>query len=377
MPKKNLVIFFGGRSVEHDVSLITGWQAVKNANPQKYNIIPIYLSQKGEFCFLNPSSDQKKFFQEISRYQKQGLIDYSTREIIFKKTSPLSLNKKIKIDVAFPAFHGTLGEDGSFQGLLEMAGIPYVGSGVLASAIGMNKDFFKKIMSFYQIPILPWQTVTQESFTDNFQPRFNYPLIAKPVNLGSSIGVKKVNNRQELKNALEVIFNLDCEAMLEPYLEKMSEINCSVLGSKIKQEASVCEQPIPAKDILSFEDKYLKGGKKTKAQGMAGLDRKIPAPISKEQTNLIQNLAKKVFQVCECSGVARIDFMIDNKTQKIFVNEINTLPGSLSFYLWQASGMSFQELIDKLVEIAYQEREEKNHLQRTFTSSIIKHFTKN
>ena len=305
------------------------------------------------------------------------LIDMSKGELIFKKKLLSNfISKKIKIDVAFPTFHGTYGEDGSFQGLFEVANVPYIGSGVAASAIGMNKNLFKKLMEFHKIPILPWQTVTKWNFTKDFQLKFEYPLIVKPVNLGSSIGVKKVNNFNEFKEALEIIFNLDFEALVEPYLENMMEINCSVLGSKAKQDVSVCEQPVSAKKILSFEDKYLKGGKKIKVQGMASQDRRIPAHLTNEQTYLIQNLAKNVFQYCECIGVARIDFMIDKDTQKIYVNEINTIPGSLSFYLWEASGISFQELIDRLVDIAIRENVEKNSIQRVFKSPLIEKYLK-
>lgn len=375
MNKKNLIIFFGGESVEHDVSIITGAQAVQNADPQKYNIVPVYLSQNGEFHVAEKNPDMEEFFRKIFTLKKPATINVSTGELIIEKSLNF-INKKIKIDVAFPTFHGTYGEDGSFQGLLEMAHIPYVGSGVAASAVGMNKDLFKKVMDFHKIPILSWQTINKWDYDKNFQPKFAYPLIIKPTNLGSSIGVSKVNNSEELDKALEIIFHLDYEALIEPYLDNMIEINCSVLGSRAKQDVSVCEQPMSAKEILSFEDKYLTGGKKTKIRGMASQDRRIPAPLSQEQTQLIQNLAKDVFRYCECSGVSRIDFMIDKNTNKIYVNEINTIPGSLSFYLWEASGISFQELIDKLVNIAIEEDNEKNKIQKVFKSPLAEKYLK-
>lgn len=379
--KRNLVVFFGGRSVEHDVSVITAAQVIQNADVKKYEVIPIYISQDGSFHYVEKESDTKEFLMNIAGRKTPVQIDSVNGTISIKKSflSFAGSRGVIKtIDVAFPAFHGTYGEDGSFQGMLELANVPYVGSGVAASAVGMNKVLFKELMSFHKIPILPWQVIPKTEIDDNFKVdlNLNYPAIVKPANLGSSIGIKKVSNDNEIREALKIIFHLDNEAVAEPYIEDIMEVNCSILGNLKNNQASVCEQPLSEKEVLSFEDKYLAGGKgtKNKLQGMASQGRKIPAPISLEQTKQIQNLAQDVFRYCGCSGVARIDFLINRKDGSIYVNEINTIPGSLSFYLWEASGMSFRELIDELVDIADKNFANRNSLQRTFESALLKKF---
>ena len=245
--KRNLVVFFGGRSVEHDVSVITAAQVIQNADVKKYEVIPIYVSQDGSFHFVEKESDTKEFLMNIAGRKAPVQIDSVNGTISIKKSflSFAGSQGVIKtIDIAFPAFHGTYGEDGSFQGMLELANVPYVGSGVTASAIGMNKVLFKELMSFHKVPILPWQVVSKTEIDDNFKVdlNLNYPVIVKPVNLGSSIGIKKVNNDNEMREALKIIFHLDNEAVAEPFIEDIMEVNCSILGDPKNNQVSVCEQ---------------------------------------------------------------------------------------------------------------------------------------
>ena len=373
---RNLVVFFGGKSVEHDVSIITGLQVIQNTNPANYRVIPIYWTQENKLLPTMQGDNPKTLIQNILKRGIKADLGIGNRALILKPERLFAGEKRIPIDIAFPCFHGTHGEDGSFQGLLELMGVPYVGSGVLASALGMNKRVFKDLMQRHDIPVLEGYRILASARRGTIRIPFRYPVIVKPTNLGSSIGVKKAHTWDEVEEALDVIFHLDTEALVEPFLERMTEINCAVLGSAIGAETSLCEEPISAQEVLSFEDKYLHGGKKMKSHGMASSDRNIPALITKEQTAAVQRLAKEVFTICGCAGVARVDCMVDKHAGKIYVNEINTIPGSLAYYLWEASGVSFRELIDKLVAIADEEYRQKSALLRTFESAVLKNFFK-
>jgi D-alanine-D-alanine ligase len=383
--KKNLAVFFGGPSVEHEVSVISGIQAYNNADLKKYNKIAVYWARDGYFYVpkqinkdVSKIGDFKEQFKALFRDKIRVTPDL--RSLKMTQTG-LSISEKfITVDLILPVFHGTAGEDGSVQGLFEIMKVPYCFSDVTASAIGIDKIIFKSMMQTNDIPVLDFTTMIKNKVTKISNIKSEYPLIAKPARLGSSIGVNKVNNEKELKEALAVIFELDTKAIIEPYLQDMMEVNCAVLGSSIDPDnikTSVCEQPLTKDEILTFQDKYLRGGKgakgakSTKASGMASLDRRIPADISKDLEKFIRETAKKIFEVCGCSGTIRVDFMIDKLTNKIYVTEINTIPGSLSFYLWEASGISFSELIDRLIEIAEYEFNLKNSLLRSYESSLL------
>lgn len=373
MEKKNLVVLFGGPSVEHDVSVITALQVIKSADRSRYNVLPIYWTPTGGFVLLRNNQPTKPFTDPRSLMTSNWLpIGFVTGGF----SMGFITKKYYRIDTAIPCFHGSGGEDGAVQGILESFSIPYAGSGVTASALGMDKWFFKAAMKQVGLPVLDAEVVSKHNRADYSEPKFAYPVIVKPVHLGSSIGVTKCDDFEALQKAFDVIFELDTQALIEPYLADRQEINCSVLGTTESCEVSVCEEPVSSEAILSFEDKYLKGGKgdkgaKSGVKGMASLDRRIPAPISKELTQKIQSIAKSCFRALGCSGVARVDVMIDMKTNEIYITEINTIPGSLSFYLWEASGISFPELIDKLVEISEFEYKKKKSLLRIFESTIL------
>jgi D-alanine-D-alanine ligase len=272
-----------------------------------------------------------------------------------------------KIDVVFPAVHGTFGEDGTIQGLLEMSGIPYVGAGVTGSAVGMDKVLQKDILRQNGIPVPDYQLLLREDWEKTRKIKVKFPAVVKPANLGSSVAVTKVRNQKELEMAIDLAAQFDRRIIIEECLENVIEINCSVLGYKTL-EASVCEQPVKSTDLLSYEDKYLKG---SKTKGMASLSRLIPAPIPTALTKKIQETAKKVFRILDASGVARIDFFVDVKKNKIWVCEINTLPGSISFYLWEKSGYPFPKLVDKLVELAYERFNDRKKTQYSFSSNLL------
>lgn len=376
MKKKNLVVMFGGPSVEHDVSLITGLQVLQNADHEKYNVIPIYWTQNGQFVTTKSALTERQILQQLKTETEavmlhEGSLRTAKSGIFVKGFSDQ------KIDCIIPAFHGSFGEDGKIQGFIETLDVPYSGCDTTASVLGMDKNLFKIVMRHHKIEVLDWQLIDKNS-VDSLKISFPFPVIVKPAHLGSSIGVKKCEDTSSVKDQLRIIFELDTQAIIEPYLKDNIEINCSVLGTTENCEASVCEQPLSSEQILSFEDKYLKNGKGKKGSakiGMASLDRRIPAPISNDETEKIQNMAVKIFQACGCSGVARVDFMIDKKTNTLFVTEINTIPGSLSYYLWEASGISFREQIDRLVNIAEFEYKKKKSLLRIYPSAILSKIT--
>ncbi len=352
--------------MEHDVSIITALQVIKNADLAKYNVLPIYWLKDGGVVLLR---SVKPFTTVKSLIERKSWSPVSFFKGGFKAHNILS--KSYYDCIVIPCFHGTNGEDGVVQGMFEFFDLTYTGSGVRASAIGMDKNVFKMVMKHHKLPVLDWEVVSKYD-RDDFKTTFPYPVIVKPCHLGSSIGVKKCESLDQVKDQLSVVFELDSQAIIEPYLTDMQEINCSILGTADHNQASVCEQPISANEILSFVDKYLSGNKNkgAKTAGMAGLDRRIPAPISKALTEKIQAMSQSVFSAIGASGVARIDFMV-TKNDDIYITEINTIPGSLSFYLWEASGISFRELINRLVEIAESEFALKHSFKTTFQSNLI------
>ena len=291
--------------------------------------------------------------------------------------------------------HGMNGEDGTLQGLLELANIPYTSSGVLGASVGMDKILMKKVFEAHHLPVLPytyfirdeWEK-NKDSVIEKVEAELTYPMFVKPSNLGSSIGISKAKDRDGLINAIEVATQYDSRIIVEKGVENLIEINCSALGFGDDVKTSVCEQPVNWEEFLTFEDKYMRGGKSAKSEtrtgnklgfkqgGMESMDRRIPANIPEEQTKEVQELTQKAFQCLNSKGVVRIDFIIDKDDNKIYINEINTIPGSFSFYLWKHNGLEYSELIDKLVEIAEKTNEEKNKNNYTYQSDIIGNITK-
>ena len=281
---------------------------------------------------------------------------------------------KIKPDIFFPVIHGTYGEDGTLQGMLEMANVPYIGSGVTGSAVGMDKIIQKSVFKDNGIPTVKYLWFLKNEWENNkdkiikeIEKTLGYPVFVKPANLGSSVAISKANGFKELQEALDIASQFDRRLIVEEGKEGIIEINCSVMGNN-ELTASVCEQPIKNQDVLTYEDKYLKGGK---IKGMAGLSRLAPAPISEELTKKIQETAKKAFRAVDASGMARIDFMVRPDTEDFWVTEINTLPGSLAFYLWEKSGINFNELIDKLINLGFERHRERQSLIFSYDSDLI------
>ncbi len=370
---------FGSRSTEHEVSVVTAMQVIKFL-AERHEVTPIYITKEGKW-FTSPKLTKletyKTFNPQDTELQSVVLTPDCGLQTIL---NPLPKGffgkaKKLELDVIFPAFHGTNGEDGTIQGLLELANMPYVGAGVLASAIGMDKIATKAMLRENGLPILEyfwftrarWEQDSQAVVTQ-IEQKFPYPLIVKPANLGSSIGIQKAKDTAELQFAIDVAMHYSSRIMVEPYLAERLEINCAVLGDAQSQMASVCEQPITKDALLSYQDKYLHN---QQDRGMEGAQRLIPAPISAELTKQIQDLACQAFRCMDGAGVARVDFIINQKTQQIYINELNTMPGSISYYLWEPTGLNSAQLVDKLIELAFQVQREKRKTKYSIDSRLL------
>lgn len=378
--KIKLALLFGGKTVEHEISIISALQAKASFDTEKYDVIPIYISKEGDFYCGESIGDieaYKNIEKLLAKSYKVTMARNNGRvEILRLKTKAFQKAFVDYVDVAFPVVHGTNVEDGTLAGYLHMLGLPYAGCDVLSSALGMDKYAMKVVFKDNDIPVLDCRTYQADDFNQNpnlvyldVEKYFEYPVIVKPVNLGSSIGISKASNRESLENSLEDAFKYSKKVLVEKAIVNLTEINCSVLGDEHEAEASVCERPINSDEILSYSDKYLGGSKSSK--GMASTQRVIPADISAESTYQIRQLAVKAFKALGCNGVARIDFMIDNKTGKIYLNEINTIPGSLSFYLWEPTGLSYTKLLDKVVTLALKREREEQKVTYAFDTNVL------
>ncbi len=381
-------VLFGSRSVEHDVSIVTAVQAMAAMDRAKYEVVPIYVTKEGHWLtgealaqldsYRDPQGLKPAVRAYLSPEPQDGVLiqPRSWGRRLLRRVQELQL------DVAFPCMHGTHGEDGALQGLLELANVPYIGTGVVGSAVGMDKIMMKAAFAAAGLPLLPYRWFRRSQWEREpatvlaeIERDLTYPLFVKPANLGSSIGISQASNRDELEAGLAIAAQYDRRLLVEQALEGTIEINCSVLGNDDPQP-SVCEQPVPWAEFLSYEDKYLRGG--GKAAGMASTDRRIPAPISDQLTQRIQAAAVAAFRATDCAGVARVDLLVDGAgvdeaDAAFYVNEINTIPGSLSFYLWEASGLSYPELIDRLIALALERHRDKQRTITTFESTVLTH----
>lgn len=376
-------VFFGGKSVEHEVSIITAIQAIENMDKDKYDIVPIYITKDNKmYC--------GDLIGNISNYKDiDNLLKNSIQIILAQKDNKVVLlrcDKKIYqndvydyIDIAFPIVHGTNVEDGTLQGFLKMFNLPYVGCDVISSSVGMDKYVCKCVLKDNDIPILECKCISAKDYNEDsdntikeIETKFSYPVIVKPINLGSSVGIKIVKNQEELKDAIENAFAYSRKVLVERAIKNLKEINCSVVGDYEFAKASECEEPVKTDEILSYKDKYISGGKKTGAmKSMNASVLRLPANIDKNVKERIQELALKTFDVLGCSGVIRIDFMIDNDTNEIFVNEVNTIPGSLSFHLWKATDLNYTKLLDELIDLALKRNREEKNITYSFDSNIL------
>ena len=380
--KTNVAVFFGGRSVEHEISVISALQAINAFDKEKYNIIPVYISKQGRWYTgdnlleIRNYRDMKKITENAEEvFMRPEYGDYN----LYKAKTGLFSNKNAvvaEIHVVIPVLHGTNGEDGIFEGVLETIGIPFAGCNTLSSANGMDKITMKMILRESGVPVVDYVWFTDRQWLSSKDPLINevesklrYPVIVKPANLGSSVGIGKASNREELIAKIDNAEKFSQRIIVEHMIEKLKEINCSVLGDADEHQSSVCEEPIKTGDFLSYEDKYM-GGSKTTA-GMQASDKRIPADLPESMSEEIRRMAGETFRVLSCHGVSRVDVMVDEKDNSIYVNEINTIPGSLSFYLWEASGITFPQLMDRLVQLALKRKRAIDRKTFTYDQNIF------
>ena len=388
--KLNIAVFFGGESVEHEVSIISAHQAIEALDKNKYNVIPVYVSKERKLYvsdLLKDMSNYKDLKQLISQCTQVSITSEDNRVVIRPVKPSLFGPKELgTIDVAIPVMHGTNGEDGTIQGFFEMLKVPYAGCDLYGAAIGQDKVLQKNVLSDNNLPITNWFWVygsemdTRQSEILDKVHRLIYPVIIKPARTGSSVGISIAHNDEEYLACFDEARQYDEKIITEKVVKPMREINCSVVGDSYSCVASVLEEvsSVSQDELLSFSDKYLGGGKSYKTQGskgMASTARIVPAPLTDEQTRLVQQLAKETFRVLGTSGVCRIDFLMDADTKKVYVNEINTIPGSLAFYLWQAAGVSFSELMDKLVELALDRERRRSKMTFSYETKILSNFS--
>lgn len=388
--KIRLGVIFGGESVEHEVSIISAIQAMNKMDNEKYEIIPIYITKDRQWY-------TGEMLKEIDTYSDISLIKkYAKNVVLYEKNGKFVLQNKKgfksvvkEIDMVFPIVHGTNVEDGVLQGYLQSIGIPFVGGDVYSSVVGQDKLFMKEIFEIEKLPICKYIWFYDNEYEEEPDSiyanikKLGYPVIVKPATLGSSVGIKTAHNQEEVKTAIDDAIKYDHKIIVEKLVENLMEVNISVLGNYENQQVSTIEQVIPTKDFLTYEDKYIGGGK-TKgklgnkfksSKGMVSANRIIPAPLENNVKEEIETVAVNAFKSLGSSGVVRIDFLVDTKTNKIYINEVNNIPGSLSFYLWEPIGKEYTELLDDMINIGirdYKKRVAKTH---SFETNILKGFT--
>lgn len=388
--KIRLGVIFGGESVEHEVSIISAMQAVNKLDQEKYDIIPIYITKNNEWY----TGDMLK---DIEVYQDLSLIKkYAKNVVLYKYKDRFVLQKKgffrsivSDLDIVFPIVHGTNVEDGVLQGYLQSVGIPFVGSNVYASVVGQDKCYMKDIWKNADIPMTKYVWFYDSDYKRDSEEvikkisKLKYPVIIKPATTGSSVGISVADNEEELIESIDEALQYDSKILVEEVVKNLKEVNIAVMGNYEFQKVSEIEEVLSSHKFLTFNDKYIGSGKgklkgaKSSSKGMASTNRKLPADISSDVRKQVESIAVKAFKALGTSGNSRIDFLIDDSNDKVYINEINSIPGSLAFYLWDAKGIKFTEMLDEMINIAikdYKKRVSKTH---SFDSNILQGFTLN
>ena len=374
-----VAVIFGGRSVEHDVSIVTGHQIMGAFPEDLYEVVPVYISRDGAWFTGDPLLDLDSFTNK-GLLQLEGvapcLLSPDTRHhglIVNPLAGRFSKSAVKRIDVAFPALHGTHGEDGSLQGLLELADVPYVGYATLGSALTNDKAMTKMVLRQADVPVLEDFVFSRENWLnqpdqvlEEIQQSLAFPLFIKPATLGSSIGISRADSLPLLRAGIDIAANFDRRIMVEPAIADGIEINCSVIGFGDEFQASTLEQPLSWDEFLSYEDKYLRGD-----EGMKSAERIIPAPVNDALTTRLQQLSLRAFQAVDGRGIARIDFLVRPERDEIYLNEINTMPGSLALYLWREEGLSPSQLVQSLVDLAREAHAEKRRNMYDYQTNLV------
>ena len=391
-------VIFGGESVEHEVSIISAIQAMNKMDEEKYEIIPIYITKEREWY----TGDLLK---DIDTYQDLGLIKtYGKNVVLYYKNGSYVLQKKTglvksvvkEIDIAFPIVHGTNVEDGALQGYLQSIGIPYVGSNVYASVVGQDKTYMKAIWEEAGLPMTKYTWFYDVDYRNDPDKviekvkKIKYPVIVKPATTGSSVGINVCENDDSLRNAIDEAVQYDSKIIVEEVVDHLREVNIAVMGNYENQRVSEIEEVLASSSFLTYADKYIgskKGGKlkgmkympakSSNSKGMASTNRKLPAHLEKKVKEEVEEIAVKAFKALGSSGNARIDFLIDDDKKKVYINEINSIPGSLAFYLWDAKDINFTQVLEDMINIGikdYKRRVSKTH---SFDTNILQGFAAN
>ena len=383
--KKQIGVIFGSRSCEREVAIISAVQLMRHADREKYDIIPVYISEDGNWY----TGDKLKEIQTYKPFHpdQKGIIrvfpDLSSGSgalLTVRKDSGLFARERTEIAARIDAYiivmHGLNGEDGTLQGLMELINVPYTSTGVAGSALGMDKIMMKQFFQGAGLPVLPGLSFTRSGFSrereavlNKVEKELGFPVFVKPANLGSSIGVSRADDTESLADSLELAFEYDRRVLVEKGLDRPIELNCSVMGYDDVVEASPIEMPLNNDEFLDFKDKYLASGG---SKGMASLHRVLPAPIEEELKNEIQEMSRTIFRMLDCKGVVRIDYMFDKHSEKLYITEINTIPGSLAFYLWENAGIPYSTLIDRMIDFAEKAHADKNQSNYAYSSDILK-----
>lgn len=383
--KKQIGVIFGSRSCEREVAIISAVQLMRHADREKYDIIPVYISEDGNWYTGEKLTDIQTY--KPFHPEQKGIIrvfpDLSSGSgalLTIRKDAGLFAKQRTEIAARIDAYiivmHGLNGEDGTLQGLMELINVPYTSTGVAGSALGMDKIMMKQFFQGAGLPVLPGLSFTRSSFCEDRETVLNkvekelgFPVFVKPANLGSSIGVSRADDKESLSDSLELAFEYDRRVLVEKGLDKPIELNCSVMGYDDTVEASPIEMPLNNNEFLDFKDKYLASGG---SKGMASLHRVLPAPIEDDLKNEIQEMSRNIFRMLDCKGVVRIDYMFDKHSEKLYITEINTIPGSLAFYLWENAGIPYSTLIDRMIGFAEKAHADKNQSNYAYSSDILK-----
>lgn len=381
-------VLFGGKTTEHEVSIITAVQAMGCLNQDKYEVIPMYLTKENEMYTGAPLKEMevyketdllKRYCKNVVCYNKNGVLVLQNKKGLFKSIVA-------EVDIVMPIVHGYNMEDGNIQGLLETYGVPYTGSDIYGCTVGQDKVFQKQILEAEKVPVTKYTWFYDNEYFENEKKilddvkKLGYPVIVKPARQGSSIGISIAKDETKLKKAIEEAIKYDDKILVEEVINNMTELNCSVLGSNSFMQTSVIEQVMGKDEILSFNDKYIGSGAKKGAKkmggskGMASADRIIPADIPEKLAKEISETSKKAFRALGASGVVRIDYLYDKKAKKFYVNELNTIPGCLSFYLWMPLNKEYDELLDDMINIAVKRYKKKLKKTTIFESNILSTF---
>ena len=387
---ETIAVIFGGRSAEHDVSIITALSSIIKPLEltRKYKVEAVYIDKTGAWYWDNKLKDIKLFTSGgikdfIAKSQPAGVqLDGG---LTLTKTGGLRKQQQ-KIDVVFPAMHGTYGEDGALMGLLDMAGVAYVGCGVSAAAAAMDKVLAKQLAVANDIPVSNFLTFIKADLArepnqaiKSITVSLKYPLFVKPAHLGSSIGISRATNETELRHALEVAAHYDDRVIVEEAVNNLIEVTLPIIGNDIPQ-AALLERPMTqSEDFFDFETKYMQGGKKGSGKGGKGTEgaqgySQIPADLPKELYAQAEAIGLQVYKALGCSGTARVDMLIDSKAKKVYFNEVNPLPGGLYAHNWAKAGVSGVNLVQKLVELAVDRHASRQKLATTFTTSYLQQF---